>query len=404
MRVWILRSAAVAVAIVMTVLLIGASEFGSYQVLTWKGVVREAFGDRFHVDPNTEYVPYIAYRYKPLRKEVRPGLETDRHGFIHNGDRTRDLTRKQPNVYRIFLVGGSTVAGNTAPADTLSAVLETYLNRALADRGLRFEVVNTGVSAWLSAQELGLITYYLGDYQPDLIVSFDGFNDVYQEIRAPREGWRQNTSGHLLEQAQAAWTHTYSIGGTFRQAFGMLADRSYTVALLDRVAAMATSRLPGPVETAQPVPGLFPNPLTYYKRNVELMIAASRALGAAHVAVLQPTLLLSNSEGRSYRAPYIQESRSSWERVDFWGEKETLWKRAEGIFEDLNARHDNGRTVVVRSFSHVLDDEAEPSYIDQAHYTAAANTVIAKRLGLELVRTVLADASVARSAARRDSE
>jgi hypothetical protein len=389
MRRMIFRATALATGLLAAVLVVAAAEFASYGILWAKGKMQESFGDRYTVDPNTYDLPYVGYRYRPFRKDVRPGLDTDRHGFIHNGDPDRDLTHKPDNAYRIFIVGGSTVAGNTAPQDTLSGVLERNLNRDLHGFGLQFEVINAGVSGWLSSQELALISYYLADYSPDLIISFDGFNDVYQEIRAPREGWHPNIHGSLSEMAEASYVFTRSISGTLGQAIRMTRDRSYVYQMVQETRSMIRARFDADDAPSEAPPSISSEPLRYYRRNVELMIAATKVLGARHMAVLQPTVLVSNSQGRRYRAAFIEESKSSWSGIDYWGEKEALYRRAEEIFGALAERNDDERLVAVRDYSHIFDDEAEPSYIDQAHYTAAANAVIATRLTRDLSETLL---------------
>lgn len=377
-----IRLIAALIVIAAVVLIALAIELASWGLLRAKGKITERFGARYRVAESTRYEPFVGYRYAPFAKDVRPGLDADRHGFIHNGDASRDLSVKAPGVYRIFILGGSNVAGNGRPHETIAARLETLLNARGGPR--RYEVVNAGVSAWLTSQDLAMLAFHLAPYQPDLVVSFSGFTDVYHAIRAPREGWLPDTNHHLVTQARAAYVHTYSMTGTFRQAFGLLVDRTYLREVIEEAGASLRSRTGGASAAPRAPAGLFPDPMGPYRRNLVMMIAAARAQHVPIAVILQPTMLVSNSAGLGYREAFRAEVASSWSLIDFWGEKDRLYAEARGIVADLGRRHDDGRTVIVRDYAAMFDQEREPSYLDQAHFTAAANLAIAQAMARDL--------------------
>lgn len=384
------RVVAMALVLLAAAAALGGIELGSWGLLRLKGKTVESFGRRYSVDRHVTYAPWVGPRYLPFREEVRTGLGTDRHGFIHNGNRDRDLSTKAPGVYRIFVLGGSPIAGMWEPGGTIAGRLESRLN-AVASAGRRYEVVNAAVEGWNSSQELALLEYYLPDFAPDLVIAIDGFNDAFQVFRAPREGFHPNVSGHITALHEAALVHTYSIRGTFAQALGMLRDRSYAYNVWNETRAMVRARVAGPdASPAAAHAGLEPDPMRYYRRNVELMIAASRTLEFAHAAVLMPTMLASNSKGRAYRQTIIDTQDSIWRGHDYWGAKEALYRDAAAAYAQFAARYDDGTRVIVRDYRSVLDAETEPSYIDQSHYTLYAADVIAARLADDLTRTILA--------------
>ncbi len=72
----------------------------------------------------------------------------------------------------MIVVGGSAAFGLRVPEHaTFAAGLESKLAGV--------EVLNAGVSGYLSAQELALVVTRLLDLGPDVLVVFDGWNDVY---------------------------------------------------------------------------------------------------------------------------------------------------------------------------------------------------------------------------------
>ena len=90
---------------------------------------------------------------------------------------------KPDNEYRIFLVGGSTMfSSNNDNSVTTSAVLQKQLIDSKLEKDIR--VVNAGVSGSWSEQEVKLITEKIINFSPDLIIVYDGINDLNREVDA----------------------------------------------------------------------------------------------------------------------------------------------------------------------------------------------------------------------------
>jgi hypothetical protein len=93
---------------------------------------------------------------------------------VINSQGLRDVERasydKPPDTFRILLLGDSYVEGLRVPLEqTFGKVLEAELN-AGAPAGLRYEVVNAGVSGWGTDQQLLWLRSEGAKYQPDLIL------------------------------------------------------------------------------------------------------------------------------------------------------------------------------------------------------------------------------------------
>jgi lysophospholipase L1-like esterase len=138
---------------------------------------------RYVSDPRMS--PHVGFEYHPryghahaLRNVAECGFTTDRYGFIHNGDPGRDFRRAR---FRIFVMGGSTVAGTGASCNqfTLPALLE----RRIRDAGLLdVAVVNAGVVGYYSAQELPFVVDEVLRYDPQVVISVTGINDANVSI------------------------------------------------------------------------------------------------------------------------------------------------------------------------------------------------------------------------------
>ena len=85
---------------------------------------------------------------------------------------------KSPDTYRIFMVGGSTMFGSGASSDetTIPGILQKLFD---SDNSVqKIEVINAGINGANSNTELNLIADKLLWYEPDLVIAYDGLNDL----------------------------------------------------------------------------------------------------------------------------------------------------------------------------------------------------------------------------------
>ena len=109
--------------------------------------------------------------------ELVPAVNTINYNSL--GFRGAEFSEvKAPNTYRIFLVGGSTMIGSGATGEetTKSGILQKMFD---SDNSVQnIEVINGAFFGANSATEFDLVTQKLVNYQPDLIILFDGLNDL----------------------------------------------------------------------------------------------------------------------------------------------------------------------------------------------------------------------------------
>ena len=120
--------------------------------------------DRKLIDAETTDYPYLHYKLtKDAGSRNQDGLKIvrDKH--------------KSDSVYRIIISGGSVVYGLELE-NSISANLEQMLNDSLMNS--QIQVLNAGVPAYVIEQEFILIQLVLQYYNPDMIISLDGYNDL----------------------------------------------------------------------------------------------------------------------------------------------------------------------------------------------------------------------------------
>ncbi len=119
----------------------------------------------------------ILFQNKPLRNIPNQDLEIV--NINSDGFRGQEITKeKQDELFRIFVVGGSTVLGNTATSD--ETTIPGWLQRLIdeSDISMKVEVINAGIGGGFSLTEKNLIQDKLLEYEPDLFIVYDGWNDI----------------------------------------------------------------------------------------------------------------------------------------------------------------------------------------------------------------------------------
>jgi lysophospholipase L1-like esterase len=149
------------------------------------GLTRDDLMPRYLVPSNQrlEGHPYLAYRERPSwDSRIEDYKDPSKFAQVHHnslGFRGRETTwEKPPGVFRIVCVGGSSTYGHTESADatTWPARLEHHLRAARPD--LNIEVINGGASGYSTFESLINLELRLVDFQPDLVIYYEGINDV----------------------------------------------------------------------------------------------------------------------------------------------------------------------------------------------------------------------------------
>ena len=158
--------------------------------------------------------PYRTYANPPNVENRVESLSTDRWGFTYNRTPKDYSIPKPPGVKRIILLGGSAAEGHGASSNstTIAAELEELLE---ANHMMQFEVINAGVGGYASISELIYLIVDLMRFEPDYVITFDGFNDMWlamellQEKRLiePNYSMYQFSTVEDLNKQNTIWFH-----------------------------------------------------------------------------------------------------------------------------------------------------------------------------------------------------
>lgn len=124
------------------------------------------------------HVPYLMFQYTPSIRN--PFLNTNDMGFRGTDDYSHLPSIKPDDNYRyIVLLGGSSAFGAFSSSDDkcISGQLERMLN-GYYKTGKPFKVINLGMGFYNSFQELTSYILYGLKFNPQAVITFDGFNDA----------------------------------------------------------------------------------------------------------------------------------------------------------------------------------------------------------------------------------
>lgn len=288
----------------------------------------------------------------------RPGNYHSANINAHQLRSPRELQLpKPPGVFRIFLTGGSTALSVGAPSDeeTIAGYLENRLNASTSAGAKRhYEVFTMASSAWASTHERIMIENRLSEWDPDMVISFSGNNDVHWGLRGDNVFWFRTMADEF---------------------FWWMMNKSFRLA--------GFGRLPKGVDELRPnlSPVLVAERL---KKNVAIGTYALSGGKIPYVFFLQPTL------------PVSRKALSRNEQAVMAGytpEKLKYFRQSYDLFDQRlsTLRASNFRFVNLAALFDQKSSE-ETIFIDAYHFGNRGNEIIADRM-FEALKAFLSPAT-----------
>jgi lysophospholipase L1-like esterase len=273
---------------------------------------------------------------------------------------------KPPGVFRVILLGGSTMHGwGVNDSQTIDAYMRAELRRIRPD--LRVEVVNLAFDGYDSYQLFERLHSDGIPMAPDIVIVHEGINDVRNARFA---GLQDRDPRTLLWAGELSRLRAERLRGAPR-CWDRIRHRSYLARLVGYF--RETWRVRGEAR-ARPRESAHPEAADYFERNLHRIANLAGAHGAALLFSSPPSSLRGHYEpaamlGRSY---FVVDNATTQAYRD------TLAARMRAVAAQL--RHD-GRRVDYVARPDVPFDE----FLDDAHLTPSGN----RRVALELVHAIL---------------
>ena len=315
----------------------------------------ESMFNELYENVDMAWEPYVHYRIKPTGGEHINVLQ----------DKTRLTTNPPEDAHislNVFVFGGSTIWGTGArDAHTIPSELAALFAQNPNMGNVR--VSNYGNWGFVRTQENVLLMHELqrGNI-PDLVIFYDGVNDLVSSFMAQEAGLPQNTQ-HRTEE--------FNIRLSASRQFHMLLNSSY----LYRAATGLGRKLGGGAPT-QPanLDSLAQSSIDAYKHGLDVADALGQLYGFQVLNFWQPHVF-----GKQPRTDYEEGYREKEQHF------EALFNAAYNIVPhdpDLTGRSN------VFDLGHTFDGREESIFIDFVHKSEAGNALVAAEMNKEIVRAL----------------
>jgi lysophospholipase L1-like esterase len=311
------------------------------------------FVDEFCRSYHAHWTSYVYYRRDPF---VGKHITVDSNGIrstVQPDVRAPAGTRPA----RIFLFGGSTMWGTgSRDGGTIPSALARLIGGAGEARPV--EVVNMGESGYVSTQSvLKLALELRRGNVPDLVIMYDGVNDVFSAFQNQEPGLPQNEFNRARE------FNLLKDGGKMRElGVNDFFKRTVTASVLQGLRSAASSVTPpAPADT-----GLAEGAIRLYRGNLAILGALSREYGFRYEAYWQPVVF---SRKDPSRYEQLQSNKQQHARP--------LFLEAYGRVERDSSL---GANAHFHNLSRIFDEAGIPVYLDFCHVSEAGNTIIAQKM------------------------
>lgn len=302
--------------------------------------------------------PYVYWRYAPLN---------GRYINIHaNGLRKtwNNGSGAAADRKRIFVFGGSTVWGTGARDEyTIPSFVSRILN---LEKGLPAEVTNFGQSGYVTTQEVIALLKLIQDGQvPDLVIFYDGINDVFSAIQNREAGIPQNEFNRYIE---------FNSGTSVLRSAGNLVLNSSTFRVakgfFNRLKRRRMIREGGIVSLAgasEAERRLCEQAVGTYRLNMAVVQQFAKEFGFKALFYWQPTI-------------YSKAVKTKYEKTQELARFEARepFLEADRIADTLVYPH-------FTNLSGMFRYHAEPLYIDEFHLGETGNELVARRIVDDIV-------------------
>ena len=325
---------------------------------TWEGasgqvILEDIFG------MEKRYLSYLGFLGAPNSKKTT--FEINKTGF-----RDSAIEPRIPDEYRILVLGGSAAWGWGASANrhTITGALEEMLNEDSS--GVTYRVMNGAFLAWTSLQERITLMEFYERFDPDLVISFTGFNDIISvQYGNKRELLRLEYS--MIEEAVENNIKPMSTMKAVRKVVGSLGIWRLVVYFREQLPSGKPGRVDYKSKRAERG---IPKVLDRYLS----MANYTASHGDRFLLVLQPEIYTTEKQLTAAEAE-VKEWLDARNSVNF---DATFIQYRSDLVQGLSALSTAGITVIdLRS---VFDTVSETMFTDDSHFNDSGYRKIARAL------------------------
>ncbi len=341
------------------------------------------------------YDPVSQLRLKPDSYGFQgSGLYINKHGFVSNRakdaqDPVLDIFPEKPdNFYRIVVLGGSSMegVGLDHSNQTIPANLERLLNENKPDKNKVYQVLNFGIGGFFTGTELVKFLTELVYYEPDAVISLDGFNEVvFMQIQPM--GFVDTP---IINWAKYSYYHFEAMNGYKESVPPKFMRLTFTF-----IQKFLNKLKPAKSELYKNLPlydfskklkkeSPFLKEVVY--NNLNSLAAYSAMNDISALLYLQPYAAQgkpwSDTEKEIFKKRATKEGDPSYNysSPEVYEEKmRGAYERYKEVYKDLGAKYSDYNNVKFLSAVNMFENNSETIYVDEVHYNENGTKIIAKK-------------------------
>jgi hypothetical protein len=314
------------------------------------------------------------------------------------------LVQKPADVFRVIILGGSTVEGLgvNSPLQSLPSKLQLLLEREFSQSSKQVEVINGGISGFTSDLEyLKLLTDFLR-FEPDLVIAYDGWNDshlLHDTIAgAPRtRPYRTVSQENNGDRVNASFSPSGSFGLFATITAGRMLESLSHFATF-RLVRYSISRITGGPDAKNYAARHYTafrressvEAARFYVENRERMLFIAKQKGFRFASFLQPIIGI---DGKSYSATETEYAAHLHPQISndvIRQEREVFYQTVRPLLEKFaSANEVSGASCVADISTSSFASVSDTVYADPGHLLANGNEMVAQRILAELKRCKL---------------
>jgi len=291
----------------------------------------------------------IKWTEEPFRQLI----PNQHYPTVHvNSDGFRGAEINNDDTYRIFVVGGSTVYGSgVSDNETIPAKLEQEL-KAKGFYGV--QVINAGVPGIHSFTEYALIKNKIIKFQPDLIVVYDGYNDLVRHFDDYYKTGEYESTAQLIR---------------------IISKNEYLRSGSVLIHTYFTLTNPRQVETFNIDTENIEKKSLAWRKTLNNICELGRESDFQTIVILQPflgtgTKKLSNEEQQIYA--------------------QNNHKQLVSDYESYRSQVNNliSYCFITKDMTGIFDDMNDPMFFDFAHLGPTGNEIVSKKIANEIINFI----------------
>lgn len=308
-----------------------------YKGKDWVEDYRKEFAESF----KAEYSPYVIHKRVPNYNGKYINLDENsiRSTFFQCENKTSSI--------RIFVFGGSTIWGTEARDNS---TIPSFLSKFLCHDGIAVEVTNFGESGYVNTQEMIKLMLELRKGNiPDIVVFYDGINDVYSSYQNKIAGAPQNL---VNRQKEFNSRGNYDLQGTFSN--------------FNRILAKIARMLYYKNTTIQPIDdNLSQATKDLYFGNVKIIKSLENEFGFKSFFYWQPII---------YTKKYL-----SYDEKNKIIKDRALEESYIKVLKEIKVSKE------IIDLTNIFDDKNKTIFIDGYHISEEGNSIIAEKIAKDIL-------------------